>query len=160
PHGYYSRPGLAYYLTGEIPEEMLFPFQQSDFNQLRVRRIKARVVRIEPRSHQIELDGGKWVAYDRLLVATGASAVRPKIPGIELEGVVKLDNLEDARRILSLASFVAAGTQSTFSSSDRWRDHCPGTGRRAGGPACSNPLPAAWWALLEQRSGRNRIEDR
>lgn len=103
PHGYYSRPGLAYYLTGEIPEEMLFPFQQSDFNQLRVRRIKARVVCIEPRSHQIELDGGKWVAYDRLLVATGASAVRPKIPGIELEGVVKLDNLEDARRILSLA---------------------------------------------------------
>ena len=25
PHGFYSRPGLAYYLTGEIPEKQLFP---------------------------------------------------------------------------------------------------------------------------------------
>ena len=25
-HGYYSRPGLAYYLTREMPEQRLFPF--------------------------------------------------------------------------------------------------------------------------------------
>ncbi len=103
PHGYYSRPGLAYYLTGEIPEDMLFPFQETDFHKLRVRRIKARAVRILPQRHQIELDNGAKVEYDRLLIATGASAAKPNLPGIELEGVVKLDNLEDARHILKLS---------------------------------------------------------
>ncbi len=27
--GYYSRPGLAYFLNGEIPEELLFSFQKA-----------------------------------------------------------------------------------------------------------------------------------
>ena len=25
PHGYYSRPGLAYYLTGELHDKALYP---------------------------------------------------------------------------------------------------------------------------------------
>ncbi len=103
PHGYYSRPGLAYYLTGEIPEEFLFPFQEADFQKLRLRRIKGCAVQILPQSQQIELENGTRVGYDRLLVAVGASANMPKLPGIELEGVVKLDNLEDARHIIQLA---------------------------------------------------------
>ena len=36
PHGFYSRPGLAYYLTGEIPEKQLFPFlKKSQYNPRR-----------------------------------------------------------------------------------------------------------------------------
>ncbi|MGC8855289.1 MAG: NAD(P)/FAD-dependent oxidoreductase, partial [Anaerolineae bacterium] len=31
PHGFYSRPGLAYYLTGEIPESQLFPRRSQDW---------------------------------------------------------------------------------------------------------------------------------
>lgn len=103
PHGYYSRPGLAYYLTGELPEDMLFPFNETDFKKLRVRWLKARVTRIYPQAHQIELHNGRLVEYDRLLISTGASARRMDIPGCELEGVVKLDNLVDARHILKLA---------------------------------------------------------
>jgi NAD(P)H-nitrite reductase large subunit len=38
-----------------------------------------------------------------LLIAVGAQAVRLNVPGADLEGVLKLDNLEDARRILKLA---------------------------------------------------------
>ena len=29
PHGYYSRPGLAYYLTGEISRAHLFPWRDA-----------------------------------------------------------------------------------------------------------------------------------
>lgn len=103
PHGYYSRPGLAYYLTGEIPEELLFPFQETDFEKLRLHRMKVRVVNLDPRAHHIELHSGERVRYDRLLIAIGATAVRPSFPGSELQGVLKLDNLEDARRILNAA---------------------------------------------------------
>jgi NADPH-dependent 2,4-dienoyl-CoA reductase/sulfur reductase-like enzyme len=99
-HGYYSRPGLAYYLTGEISEKILFPFGEEDFRHLKVQRRRALVTDLDPKAHRVGLDSGETLSYDRLLLATGSQAVMPSIPGIELEGVVKLDNLEDARRIL------------------------------------------------------------
>ena len=42
PQGYYSRPGLAYYLTGEIPENQLFPYTDADFKALDVKRLHAQ----------------------------------------------------------------------------------------------------------------------
>ncbi|MGW8226254.1 MAG: NAD(P)/FAD-dependent oxidoreductase [Anaerolineales bacterium] len=102
-HGYYSRPGLAYYLTGELNESQLFPFSAQDFKQLGVYPQQARVVRILPDQHVVELQNGGHLRYDRLLIATGATAAKVDIPGASLEGVVKLDNLDDARQILSRA---------------------------------------------------------
>jgi NAD(P)H-nitrite reductase large subunit len=101
--GYYSRPGLAYYLTGEITEDSLYPFQPSDFNRLNVQQIKAQAKRILPLEHKVELSNNNILTYNRLLIATGAKAASAKVPGIELEGVVKLDNMEDVKRILKHA---------------------------------------------------------
>ena len=101
--GYYSRPGLAYYLSGEIPERGLYPFTENDFQRLNVVRKHARVTRIAPTEHCVELSDGSDLRYLRMLIATGSSASRTSVPGLELEGVVKLDNLEDARHILKLA---------------------------------------------------------
>ncbi|MGE4559685.1 MAG: FAD-dependent oxidoreductase [Desulfobulbus sp.] len=39
------------------------------------------------------------VAYDQLLIATGARPIRPRIDGIDLPGVFVVKNLEDGRRI-------------------------------------------------------------
>ncbi len=103
PAGYYSRPGLAYYLTGEITEEALFPFNLADFKRMKVNLEKSQVKRILPIEHQVELGNGKLLSYNRLLVATGATATPARVPGLNLEGVVKLDNLEDAHRILKFA---------------------------------------------------------
>ncbi|MBM2843464.1 MAG: hypothetical protein HW404_1301 [Anaerolineales bacterium] len=99
----YSRPGLAYLLTGTIPEKQLFSRPDSDYARQRLQRKVGRVQAIDPRGHQITLADGRSLAYDRMLLAIGARAVRPEIPGIDLEGVVTLDNLEDARRIIRLA---------------------------------------------------------
>jgi NADPH-dependent 2,4-dienoyl-CoA reductase/sulfur reductase-like enzyme len=101
--GFYSRPGLAYMLTGAIPEERLFSRPESTYERASVQRTVGTVRTIEPRGHRLELASGEVLRYDRLLLAVGARAVRPDIPGIDLEGVVTLDNLEDARRILRLA---------------------------------------------------------
>jgi len=102
-YGYYSRPGLAYYLTGELTEKHLYPFNEQDFRKLKIRRLQARVVRIYPDEHTLRLHDGSLLSYDRLLIAVGAEAAKMDVPGKDLEGVVKLDNMEDARRILKQA---------------------------------------------------------
>ena len=103
PHGYYSRPGLAYYLTGEMHEKGLFPRTKQEWQSLKLQYIKGQVTRIIRDEHQIEVDGSTRLTYDRLLLAVGARAARLKVPGADQEGVLKLDHMEDARRILKLA---------------------------------------------------------
>lgn len=39
------------------------------------------------------------ISYDRLLIATGASPVKPDLPGFDTPGVMALKSLEDGRRI-------------------------------------------------------------
>jgi len=99
PYGYYSRPGLAYYLTGEIPEKSLYPFAKEEFKELKLRVLNSRVQAIHPGEKKVETIAGEYLNYDRLLIAVGAGAARAKTPGADLEGVVVLDNLDDVRKI-------------------------------------------------------------
>jgi len=46
-----------------------------------------------------DAQGEYELPWDRLVLATGASAVMPRVPGIDLPGVHALRSLEDARRI-------------------------------------------------------------
>jgi NAD(P)H-nitrite reductase large subunit len=103
PHGFYSRPGLAYYLNGEIPEKFLTIYSKEDWKQLNIRYVRGLATRLDPQKHQLEIGTVGSLTYDRLLLATGSTAVPLTIPGVDLQGVVKLDDYEDARRILSLS---------------------------------------------------------
>jgi NAD(P)H-nitrite reductase large subunit len=102
-HDFYSRPGLAYLLRGDVPETQLRVRTPDDLQDLNLRRVTARVERLRCAEHELILGDGRRLAYDRLLLATGAVAVPPPFPGGDLAGVVKLDGLDDARRILKLA---------------------------------------------------------
>jgi nitrite reductase (NADH) large subunit len=101
PHRYYSRPGLAYYLSGEVNEKMLFPYQVDEDKRLNAQYTHAAVTRILPEEQAVEIQPGGRIPFDRLLIATGASAVPLSVPGSDLQGVVKLDHMEDALRILA-----------------------------------------------------------
>jgi NADPH-dependent 2,4-dienoyl-CoA reductase/sulfur reductase-like enzyme len=103
PHGYYSRPGLAYFLTGELPEAQLFPMQASALRELGLHSVHGAATSLEPLEHRVILADGAALTYDRLLVATGATAARSPVPGAALPGVVKLDGLDDARQLVHLA---------------------------------------------------------
>lgn len=102
-HDFYSRPGLAYLLRGDIPEKQLFARTPADWKALNVTRLHALAVGVQPDAHAITLSTGQTLYYDRLLLATGSTAVTPDFPGVDLTGVVKLDNLDDIRSILKLA---------------------------------------------------------
>lgn len=103
PHGYYSRPGLAYYLTGELHDKTLYPRTPEDLRRLKFKVIRGRVTKIARENQTVEIEGADPLIYDRLLTATGAQAIRMKAPGADLAGVLKLDHMEDARRILKYA---------------------------------------------------------
>jgi len=103
PNGYYSRPGLAYYLTGELNDKALYPRTQEDYKKLNFSFLKGRVTRIFSLEHALEIDGKPRLNYDKLLIAVGARALHLEVPGSKLDGVVKLDHLIDAKNILKLA---------------------------------------------------------
>jgi len=104
PHGFYSRPGLAYYLTGELHDKALFPRTSDDLRKLNFNYVKGRVTRILRDRHLLEFAAGQVpLSYDRLLIAVGAQAMPLGVPGADLEGVLKLDHMEDAKRILKFA---------------------------------------------------------
>jgi NADPH-dependent 2,4-dienoyl-CoA reductase/sulfur reductase-like enzyme len=103
PYGFYSRPGLAYYLTGEVHEKMLFPRTADELRTLNFRYVHQRLTKIVPAEHKLEMIDQSVVLYDRLLVAVGAQALPLQVPGAHLEGVFKLDHMTDAKRILKQA---------------------------------------------------------
>lgn len=103
PHGYYSRPGLAYLLTGEVQDKTLFPKTREDYARLKFTYKMARVQGIDRKVKTLQLDDKSLLSYDKLLIATGASAISLTVPGANLQGVMKLDHLEDARGILKYA---------------------------------------------------------
>ncbi|HKZ44343.1 MAG TPA: FAD-dependent oxidoreductase [Anaerolineales bacterium] len=103
PGGYYSRPGLAYYLSGEINEKGLFPGYQRDWIEKNVHLISGKVIAINPNRDHLVLQDGRNIPYDRLLLATGSYAKPLEIPGSDLLSVIKLDDYEDSKRIIKLS---------------------------------------------------------
>jgi apoptosis-inducing factor 3 len=100
-----DRPNLSKdYLAGNAPEEWI-PLRGDDFysdNAIEL-RLKASVTAIDLRGREVALaDGGK-VAYDRLLLATGAEPVRLPTPGADQPHVHTLRSLADSRAIVELA---------------------------------------------------------
>ena len=103
PHGFYSRPGLAYYLSGEVHHKALFSRTKDEYHRLQFQYVQGHVTRILPDEHALEWNEKFSLSYDRLLIAVGAQTAPLKTPGADLDGVLKLDHMEDAKRILQHA---------------------------------------------------------
>jgi NADPH-dependent 2,4-dienoyl-CoA reductase/sulfur reductase-like enzyme/nitrite reductase/ring-hydroxylating ferredoxin subunit len=100
-----DRPNLSKdYLAGSAPEDWL-PLRPDDFyaeNNIDL-RLKTSVAAIDARRREVIIAGGGRLAYDRLLVATGAEPVRLPIPGANQPHVHTLRSLADCRAIIEAA---------------------------------------------------------
>lgn len=103
PHPFYSRPGLAYLLTGSIPERQLHLRSADELSQLGLDRRVAEVTAIDVARREVHVAGAAPIGYDRLLLAVGAAAIPPDFPGGDLDGVVQLDQLDQTRDIIARA---------------------------------------------------------
>jgi len=100
-----DRPNLSKdYLAGSAPEDWL-PLRPDDFyTEADIDlRLKTGVAAIDAKARHVVLAGGGNLAYDRLLLATGADPVRLPIPGAAQAHVHTLRSLADCRAIIENA---------------------------------------------------------
>ncbi|MCB8943820.1 MAG: NAD(P)/FAD-dependent oxidoreductase [Ardenticatenaceae bacterium] len=103
PYPMYSRPGLAYVATGEIPPQQVLARTAEWYTQQQIERVLGEAVQLDVAGKRVGLGDGRFLPYDRLLIATGARAVPPPYPGGELDGVVYLDTLDGTKHLLQKA---------------------------------------------------------
>ena len=96
----FSRVLLPYYVAEELSKPLL-TFRSINFFQENniTPHIGVSVQRVMPDSRTVETADGAKYPFDKLLLATGANAIIPKIPGVEMEGISTLKTMEDAERI-------------------------------------------------------------
>ena len=97
----YERPPLSKeYLRGEAPFEKALVRPAAFYEQNRINmRLGVRATAVKPVDRVVELEDGRRVPYDKLLVATGVRNRRPPIPGLQLAGVFDLRSVDDANRL-------------------------------------------------------------
>ncbi len=103
----FANCGLPYFLGGVIQSRqqllMSTPERFRDWFRIEV-RARSEVRRIDRAARTIEVVNVQTGAtatepYDALVLAPGAAPIRPNVPGVDLEGIFTLRNLEDMDRI-------------------------------------------------------------
>lgn len=98
---FYSPVLLPYYVQGKIPRSGLYPFGFDFYDKNGVEIFCGkRVEKVSGKSKSVLLENGSQFAFEKLIVATGASSFVPPIPGIGNAGIFSLRTVEDADMIL------------------------------------------------------------
>jgi len=102
-HVSYGSCGFPYFIKGEIPnvEEVIARTPAQFAAQGIQARIHHRVLAVETATQTLRVEnletGREFVDHwDGLILATGGTAARPPIPGLELPGIFTLRTVEDA----------------------------------------------------------------
>ncbi|WP_298829299.1 FAD-dependent oxidoreductase [uncultured Piscinibacter sp.] len=104
PEAPYSRMAIPYLLIGNIQEEGThLRHGAGHFEQLRIEIKRGRAKGIDTGRHQVHLEDGSSLPFDKLLIATGSSPIRPPIRGMDLPNVHSCWTLADARAIAQRA---------------------------------------------------------
>ncbi len=103
----YGACGLPYFISGENKEADLMRIRKVEEFREKYRldvRIRHQVLSVQPSAKTVlvkNLDTGQEysVDYDKLVLASGASPIRPSLKGINLENIVTLKTIQDAESI-------------------------------------------------------------
>ncbi len=105
PEPPYSRMAIPYVLTGKIDYPGTY-LRKTDghYEGLGIAYKQGLVESVDADGKSLTLDGGDTVSYDKLLIATGATPVKPPIDGLDNAGVHHCWTLEDTRKIAERAA--------------------------------------------------------
>jgi NADPH-dependent 2,4-dienoyl-CoA reductase/sulfur reductase-like enzyme len=101
----YAACGMPYYVKGAVEDlQNLVAVSAEEFREKRGVDLRTgqEVVNIDTAAKTVRVDTGEGTIdqpYDRLLVATGASAVEPPFDGMDLAGVFTIHDMDEADAI-------------------------------------------------------------
>lgn len=105
----FANCGLPYHIGGEIPARDVLAVQTPESlkgllnldvrTQCEASRIDRAGKRVEIRD--LRTGRSEWLGYDKLMLAPGASPLRPNLPGIDDPRIFTLRNLQDMDRIVT-----------------------------------------------------------
>ncbi|MCX4528679.1 MULTISPECIES: FAD-dependent oxidoreductase [unclassified Streptomyces] len=103
----YSACGIPYWIGGRVAErdDLIARTPQEHRARDIDLRTRTEVVELDVAGQRVrarDLDSGaeSWTGYDRLVLATGARPVRPRLPGIGAHGVHGVQTLDDGQRLM------------------------------------------------------------
>src|SRR5437763_804621 len=101
PERPYERPPLSKdYLRGESERDKAHVHDESFYPEHEIELMtSATVGAIDPAGGRLTLEGGQELAFDRLLLTTGAEPRRLAVPGSELSGIYYLRTLADCEAL-------------------------------------------------------------
>ena len=108
-HVSYANCGLPYYVGGEIKEESSLIVQSPESLRQSLNldiRLRHEVIDIDAKAKTVRVrtqDGEEDLSYGALVMAPGAQAVRPDIPGLDSRRVTTLRTVKDALRLRDAA---------------------------------------------------------
>jgi nitrite reductase (NADH) large subunit len=101
-HPSYYRMRLPDYISGWKKREDVFVVDDAFYEENRIELLREdRAVEIHPDAHEVVLEKGGTLTYDRLLIAAGARPREFASKGHELDGVVYLRTLDQAEDIIA-----------------------------------------------------------
>jgi len=100
PTLYYPRPKLFEVIREEIKARDLYFYDSLWYEERDIKlHLGQKIRKIDAKEHLLLTDLGGTFAYDKLLIANGASSFIPPFEGVYKEGVFTLRNLNDAFKI-------------------------------------------------------------
>jgi phenylglyoxylate dehydrogenase epsilon subunit len=98
---------LSRFVSGEMAEESLALKCEDFYEKHRVTLLSGvAAAGVRPADNSLALADGKTLAYDRLLLACGATPLVPPVPGLAGAGVVSFKNFDDAVAIRALSALL------------------------------------------------------
>lgn len=106
-HASYSACGIPYWVSGDVADaDDLIARSPAEHRARDIDlRLRTEVIEIDVEGrrvlvHDLDTDARTWTTYDKLVLATGATPIRPALPGIDAEGVYGVQTLDDGQALI------------------------------------------------------------
>ncbi|MGS2810430.1 FAD-dependent oxidoreductase [Nocardia sp. MW-W600-9] len=106
-HASYSACGIPYWVSGDVDDvDDLIARSPAEHRDRGIDlRLRTEAIEIDPAGRRVlarDLGTGaqSWTDYDKLVLATGATPVRPPLPGIDADGVYGVQTLDDGQALI------------------------------------------------------------
>jgi NADH oxidase (H2O2-forming) len=119
--------GIPYAIGGELELDSLK--HSLGLEEMGVKQIKGKAVKVDARAKLVEVDNGEKVEYDKLLIAPGSTAFIPPVEGKELvytiaplENTIKFKEAAEKAKYIAVIGAGAAGLETAVELAKKGKD--------------------------------------